>query len=154
MQWYEVEKSADGISFSKAASVAAKAGITNAYNWFDFNVIKGVNYYRIKAISLNGETKYSAVVVVKLGSNASVNIYPNPVTGSQVNLQFNNLSKGTYTLRLMSKTGQLIQKQTIEHAGGSSLQSIIINAGMASGMYQLEISNENGYKSLQTLLKQ
>jgi hypothetical protein len=54
----------------------------------------------------------------------------------------------------MSKTGQLIQKQTIEHAGGSSLQSIIINAGMASGMYQLEISNENGYKSLQTLLKQ
>ncbi len=53
---YEVEKSTDGIYFKLAGSVNAKvsgAG-TNSYGWFDFSPQNGDNYYRIKAIDIDG----------------------------------------------------------------------------------------------------
>jgi autotransporter-associated beta strand protein len=141
MQQYEVEKSANGTNFVKVNITAAKSGTTNSYNFFDATPFSGANYYRIKAISLNGEVKYSSIVVVRLNTKGTkVTLYPNPVKGSTIQLQLSNLEKGNYSVTLFNQLGQQVMSKTINHNGGSSNQTIEIGT-LASGVYELRLSN-------------
>ncbi len=141
MQQYEVEKSANGTSFTKVNATAAKSGTRNSYNWFDANPTIGANYYRIKAISLNGDVKYSSLVVVKLNSKgSSLTVYPNPIKGNSVQLQLSNVEKGNYSVTLFNQLGQQVMNKTINHIGGSSNQSIALG-NIAAGIYELRLSN-------------
>jgi hypothetical protein len=141
MQQYEVEKSANGTNFVKVNTTAAKSGTTNSYNWFDATPFIGANYYRIKAISLNGDIKYSSIVVVRLNTKGTkVTLYPNPVKGSTIQLQLSDLEKGNYSVTLFNQLGQQVMSKTINHNGGSSNQTIEIG-NIASGVYELRLSN-------------
>ncbi len=141
MQQYEVEKSANGTNFVKVNTTAAKSGTTNSYNWFDATPFSGANYYRIKAISLNGEVKYSSIVVVRLNTKGTkITLYPNPVKGSTIQLQLSNLEKGNYSVTLFNQLGQQVMSKTINHNGGSSNQTIEIGT-IAGGVYELRLSN-------------
>jgi hypothetical protein len=141
MQQYEVEKSANGFSYTKANTTAAKSGTRNSYSWFDVNPINGANYYRIKAISLNGEVKYSSIVVVRLNNKvAQLTLYPNPVTGNTLQLQLTNMEKGNYNVTLFNQLGQQVMNRIINHIGGSSNQSVSLGT-LAAGLYELRLSN-------------
>jgi hypothetical protein len=141
MKHYIVEKSAYGNSFSNVATVMPKSGSTNKYVWFDAIPNNGPNYYRIKAISQNGEIKYSSIVVVKLNSKGStVAIYPNPVKASTIQLSLSNMEKGNYSINLFNQLGQQIWTRQISHNGGSSNQTIQLG-NIASGVYKIRITN-------------
>lgn len=139
---YEVEKSLNSQQFTKSASVAAKNnGTTTTYDWFDANANSGNNFYRIKSISKSGEVKYSQVVRVNLSKDGNViTIYPNPLKGNTLTLYL-NLDKGQYIITLTNKTGQQVYKQTIDHPGGSATQTLQLATKLATGVYQLQVSN-------------
>jgi hypothetical protein len=138
---YEVEKSANGTNFSKINTAASKSGTNNAYNFFDQSPISGANYYRIKMIPLNGEVKYSNIVVVKLNSKGtSLVVYPNPVLDNSVQLQLSNWEKGNYNMTLFNQFGQQVLNRTINHIGGSSTQTVALGT-LAAGVYELRLSN-------------
>lgn len=144
---YEVETSTNGRSFTKAATVTAKGNNNSsvAYTWLDANAVNGVNYYRIKSTGLNGDVKYTSVVSVKIGKGgAEVSTYPNPVKGNTVSVQFSNMEKGSYTLRLFNVAGQVVMSRTIQHFGGSASEQLTLPEGIATGNYQLEV---NGSKN-------
>ncbi len=137
---YDVEESTDGRTFTKSTTVTATGN--NNYSWFDANVNSGDNFYRIKSTDRNGTVKYSLVVNVKLGRGKNeFTVYPNPVKEGKLNLQLGNVDKGQYSLRLYNSIGQEVMSQTLTHAGGSATQSITLAAGMAKGVYRLQISN-------------
>jgi ELWxxDGT repeat protein len=141
MLHYEVEKSTNGSNFAKVNTTAAKSGAANTYNYFDATPNNGANYYRIKAISLNGEVKYSSIVVVRLNSKSSnITLYPNPVKGSTIQLQVSNVEKGNYSVTLFNQLGQQVMNKTINHIGGSSNQTVELGI-LASGVYELRLSN-------------
>jgi autotransporter-associated beta strand protein len=141
MQQYEVEKSANGTSFSKVNTTAAKSGTTNSYNYFDATPINGANYYRIKAISLNGDVKYSAIVVVRLGDKGTtLSVYPNPVKGNTISIALNGLNKGNYTLSVFNQLGQQVLNRVISHNGGVATQTIDLGK-LSAGLYELRLSN-------------
>jgi hypothetical protein len=154
---YEVENSTDGMQFKKMATVTANNAASNHYTTVDVNPLAGNHYYRIKIREQNGSYSYSQIVRVTIGTKGGpeqIVVYPNPVTGSQVNVQLINVKQGMYTLRLIDKQGKVLQQQQLDHGGGSSTQSIIINKGMGNGSYQLELSDGKGFVSVQTILKQ
>ncbi len=139
---YEVEESNDGINFTKATELKANNASTNNYNWFDATVVNGDNFYRIKAVEKNGAIKFSNVVKVKIGSKVSdFSVYPNPVKGGVVSLQFSNIEKGNYTVKVYNNIGQEVFAKNINHNGGSSSQSINIGTHIPAGKYNLQISN-------------
>ncbi len=141
MQQYEVEKSANGTNFVKVNTTAAKSGTTNSYNFFDATPFSGANYYRIKAISLNGDVKYSSIVVVRLNTKGTkVTLYPNPVKGENINLELTGLAKGNYNVSLFNQLGQQVLNRTITHNGTNATQTINIGS-IASGVYELRLSN-------------
>ncbi|MFY7901050.1 MAG: T9SS type A sorting domain-containing protein, partial [Chitinophagaceae bacterium] len=143
MSSYEVEKSIDGNSFSKATTVAAKnvSVSTNNYSWYDAQVNQGNNYYRIKAVEKNGKYQYTQIVKVYIGSKApSFTVYPNPVIGKTVRLQLSNVEMGVYTVRIFNSLGQEVASQSINHNGGSIIETIPLGK-IAAGNYSMQIMN-------------
>lgn len=140
MLQYEVERSADGIHFSKVAVQPAISGNTHTYSWVDEHVLTGNNFYRIRCIGITGGIGYSTTINVKMGSTISdINIYPNPVTNNIITLQFTGMQKGTYNLRLLSSMGQALFTTTINNTSSNSSQTVMPPRNLAKGNYYLEI---------------
>ena len=147
---YETQKSIDGNGFTNLSVTAATAngGHSASYLVTDTHPVEGYNYYRIKSVDLNGKTAYSNIVKVMMGSDKQeISVYPNPVVNGIINLQLNNQPQGQYGLRLLNKSGQLIIQKQIQHAGGSSTETISLDKYAPHGIYQLEITKPDGSKS-------
>jgi hypothetical protein len=84
---FEVEKSYDGINYSEAGLVFAY-GNTNRNTTYTFSdnvsaVQRGVLYYRLRSVDMDGKSQLSEVRIIRLGKQAEtvvVLIYPNPVS--------------------------------------------------------------------------
>ncbi len=140
---YEIEKSADGVQFTKAGTVNARGNnnSTISYDWFDASPVNGMNYYRIKAIDINTAAKFSQVVNVIIGAGKTeISVYPNPVVGNNISLQLNSLPRGQYTIQLFNNLGQQVYQRKIEHLGGSATQTLNFEKVMSKGVYQLQLS--------------
>jgi len=80
--YFDVERSINGTSFIKIDSIKA-AGTSNtllSYASTDSKPIKGINFYRLKQVDLDGRFSYSPISIVKFGTNVSPLVYPNPVS--------------------------------------------------------------------------
>jgi hypothetical protein len=78
---FELER-CDGIEgFERIATIAGKINSTvfNSYTFVDEFPLKGLNYYRLKQVDVDGSFKYSKIIVVNMERrlNTSV-VYPNP----------------------------------------------------------------------------
>lgn len=141
---YELERSADAASFIKINTTAAKNISNSKYTVFDNSPLQGLNYYRIKSISMNGDVKYTAIVKVNMSKQAttSLHVYPNPVKNHVINLSLNNIEKGSYVISLINNTGLQVTNKTIIHNGENSTQSIYIPGNLAKGIYLLKLSGK------------
>jgi hypothetical protein len=139
---YEVEKSNNGANFYPISfkSPLLNQGGSAKYEVEDANPFQGNNYYRIKTISANGAIAFSPVakVFVENGKQGII-VYPNPVNGGTINLQFVNQLQGTYEILILNEMGQKITQKQISFAGGSGTEPIKWDNNPAHGMYQLEV---------------
>jgi hypothetical protein len=152
---YEVEHSADGINFSKVNTTNASANGAAVYNYsFSHNKpVLGQNFYHVKSVAANAEARFSQLAKVQIGKGKSgISVYPNPVVNGQVSLQLDNQNEGLYTVRIMSKTGQVMYSQYVNHAGGSSNQQLRLPNTFANGTYTMEVLSADGQKSIQNLI--
>ncbi|MBL0357018.1 MAG: Ig-like domain-containing protein [Chitinophagaceae bacterium] len=146
---YEVEKSADGVHFTK---VHIENNVLNgdrsaAYRWVDKDPIKGINYYRIRSKGQDGTYKNSPVVKVMYEKrDGYITLYPNPITGSSLNLYFVNQAAGDYTVRLLSNTGQLIAVKKIKHIETTIAEPFQTEQELLHGNYLIEILRPDGTK--------
>ncbi|TAH04678.1 MAG: hypothetical protein EAZ15_00770 [Sphingobacteriales bacterium] len=118
-QGFDIERSTDGLIFSKIAYVKGN-GTTNVphnYSFNDANLISQTQYlyYRLKQVDNNGEFEYSNIVSVKIPqlNNATFSIYPNPVTAKQFNVKLAGLPKGNYQISITNMAGINVKKATI-----------------------------------------
>jgi hypothetical protein len=140
---YEVERSTDGTHFTKSGAVVA--GGTSLYNWLDAYPLTGDNFYRIKSIGNRGAVQYSRIVKVSsVKGKTGFTVYPNPSTDGNLALQLSNLPAGMYTVKLTNSIGQLMCKELINHAGGTSTNSIHPATQLISGNYQVEVIDITG----------
>lgn len=151
MAKYEIEKSTDGRNFSKAGAQNAVGanGASVTYNWLDIMPVSGDNFYRIKSIGLAGDVKYSSIVKVKMGKGEpAITVYPNPVVNHTVSVEFANMDKGLYTVRLVNAIGQVLMSKQINHAGGNATQTMVLDNAVTKGSYQLEVIKTDGSKQV------
>lgn len=137
IECYDVEKSIDGIKFSKIYSM-----ITNGrkqYDWLDQNINSSNNFYRIKINYNTKEFQYSSIINIKSGSriNNLISIV-NPTINKKLTLQFENLDEDVYSLVVSNQLGQLVHQRSILHSGGSSTFQIDLN-NLITGVYTIQI---------------
>lgn len=142
---YEVERSADGIHFTKVNTTNALGNTTNTYTWLDVNATAGDNFYRIKSIGKDGTVFYSKIIKVNYNDAAvGFTVYPNPTTDGKIGVSLTNAPKGQYAFKVLNNLGQLLQTKNINHAGGSSL--ISLQTLTAKGVYHVEITKPDKTK--------
>jgi len=146
---YEIERSTDGASFSYLATQAASGnnGSNATYTYTDINPKAGDNFYRVRSVGVGGDVKYSSIVKVNIAkTNAGINVYPNPVVGATMGLQFNNIDKGNYNISMFNSMGQKVFGSTLQHTGGNATKMIELPAAMAPGVYEVLISGGDNVK--------
>lgn len=140
---YVVERSNDGMNFTAIGSVTAKNSLdATSYTFFDAAPAAGNNYYRLKSVDIDGKASYSSIVKVNLDkATAGFTVYPNPVRNGSVSFQSADLAKGSYTVKVISVSGQQMMAQQFNHNGGAISQSVQLPQSVKTGIYTLLIEN-------------
>ncbi len=135
---FDLERSPDGIQYTRIHSVPGNERST-LYQWKDKQLLKGLNYYRLKMVGANGEYSYSRVVIFR-NNNAGLlvsSVFPNPVTGEA---EIRIISERDRLTRWMitDGTGRLWQTRFVFIKKG--YQSVQLDfSALPASMYQLQI---------------
>ncbi len=135
---FEIEKSLDGASFEKIGTVAAKGEnslINTTYHFSDGEAPAKLQYYRLKMIDRDGQYTYSPVQRVSSAAKSEGTwLYPNPVQGGHITIQFTQLPWGGTSYNLMNSLGHSVQKGLLRNR----TQALNIE-GLAKGIYLLQL---------------
>lgn len=79
-------------------------------------------------------------------------IYPNPVQqGGQLSLEFRNRAAGKYTVTVFNLLGMQVQQGVVTHGGGTAVQTLRLNSGLAAGNYVVEVTDDKGNRMQQKI---
>lgn len=154
MDTYEIQFSADGISFDAVGSQTPTANNSGNvyYNYTHANVPGNKIWYRIMGTAASGYKIYSNTISldamnVMNDNTASITVYPNPISDGNININFKNKKNGNYDLRIINSAAQVIYHEKVTVNNSNFVKHITINA--APGSYQCILVDEN--KSTETL---
>jgi hypothetical protein len=140
---YEVDRSSDGVNFTKIAVLPNNADQTN-YSFVDANAGAGTHYYRVLETDQDGKSIYSKVVSATIGGgDFSVAVLNNPAVGkTDAQLQINAVSSGVAYIELWSLGGARISLQQEAIGTGTTTISIPMS-NLAPGSYVVKVMVNN-----------
>lgn len=141
---FEVQRSTDGINFT-VLSVLNSAGNSNSIKSYQFNDntanITAIHYYyRLKMVDINGNFKYSDIVLIKTSRVVDVTLYPNP-SQDKVILNITDKALLKTTVSLSDINGKLLQNVVINQTA-----TTINISNYSTGIYILRFINGQSVK--------
>jgi trimeric autotransporter adhesin len=137
-KYFEVQRSVDGVNFSKIGTVNA-AGNSNSerrYTLVDKS-LSAVNYYRVKMVDADNSSKMSEVRILRNENiNQRIYVLTNPFA-DHIDLRFAQLPKGNVNLRLVDLNGKLISKTSYSNVGYTLSYNKVGNI-LTTGVYVLQ----------------
>lgn len=151
LSYFAVQRSTDGVHFATLGKVAAKGMETqNSYSFTDPNINRlGVQkiWYRLAEYSTNGETVYSRVVVLPLGSGPSVSVFPNPVHNTFS--LYSSASLPDAVISISEAGGRLLYRTRRNLAAGSN--TVIDVSAFSKGVYLLSLHSSAGTQTMKLI---
>jgi len=144
-QYFQVERSEDGILFNSIGTVPAVGdnGKPNDYSFDDplSNTNAVLVYYRLRMVDADGKYAYSNVVVLRLDGSVtlkSCTIYPNPFT-SRINLTITSDKETSVIIRINGENGQRLINRIVTIQKGEN--SIVLDDldNLRAGIVLMEI---------------
>lgn len=138
--YFIVEKSIDGIEYQSMGRVNAH-GIASTYFIHDAQPHLGLNYYRLKVVSLDGNIAYSKVVTVFNNSSKdfSINAFPNPVQQS-LSISINGNIGNNATIEVVDVFGKILMQQAVQ-SNNEQIDCSMLPVGLYLLRYNDEINN-------------
>ncbi len=135
-QSFVVERSADGVMFNEIGSKAAAGNYAGemAYAFTDVSPVRGLNYYRLRMMDINGLFTYSEVKSLNFGETASIIITPNPA----MDKLFVKGISAPVKVQVLDMAGKLLQINNV-----ASQNEAVDISGLASAVYVVQVI-ENG----------
>ncbi|MBL0155145.1 MAG: T9SS type A sorting domain-containing protein [Chitinophagaceae bacterium] len=107
-RFYWVEHSLNGLAWNVVATVNLYDELNDDYHYSFVHQTpaKGVNYYRLMQMEVNGRSGFTASVSVNYNNRVTSDfyVYPNPVTGGTLQLKLKNDAP----VYLMNQSGQIL----------------------------------------------
>ncbi len=152
---FEIEKSADGISFTKIGMENGAGNSTNtlAYKFTDPEIEPGTIYYRLRQVDFDGTNTLSDVVAVKREniSGQFAFTYPNPVS-DQLYVTFTKENELPALLEIFDVYGKKVFAKTIP-SGVTTEKVDLKQSVLTPGIYQLRISDYGNFYNCKFLKK-
>ena len=140
--YYEVEKSRDGMNWQVLTTVEAAGNSTQLLNYgtTDAHAMEGNNYYRLTQVDIDGTSKTYDVINVSCSgtSKGYFTAYPNPSTGTFQVILNDKQMVGTGQLRVKDTKGSELLNRTIEVKPGINMFSVT-DLNLAPGVYYIQI---------------
>lgn len=154
---FEVERSKDGESFESLAQIVGNGSteLFHSYEWTDEDPYRGLSYYRLKQVDIDGAVHYHPKVAVRLLQDHDLityKAYPNPAV-DHFNVEINSVSATKGELRIVNKQGQLILSKKVEVVAGSS-KHLIQCSSLSTGVYIVQFQSAIGENFSFHLVKQ
>ncbi|CAN5575528.1 hypothetical protein BH11BAC2_BH11BAC2_16810 [soil metagenome] len=143
--YYEIQRSANGLDFVPIGKVNA-AGESNVllnYRFTDNLPLKGINYYRLKQIDLDGAFTYTDTRAVRFAVVGEVSIYPNPSVNGRLNVVIPEAFSGNWVVQMFDLTGKMVFTQTGNSLDSKSFQ-IDAQEVLQAGIYSFHLISDNG----------
>ena len=144
LKQYEIEKSMNGITFTKAGIVMAANNINGAsYVFNDPENTTSLEYYRLKLVSrLNNQDSYSKIIML-FNQDASFKVAAvNPFVNS-ITLDIFLPADGAVVFNLYDLFGETVFKKTLQPGKGNSKVNLENMNRLPPGMYILRTSFNN-----------
>jgi hypothetical protein len=141
---YDVERSADGKTFTKFGSVVAKGNKGEQqlrYEYTDPSPFTGSTFYRLKINESNNTSYYSRVIRVELNNAATLNVYPNPAS-DKVTIDFSSTETKKLSFRLLDVQGRVIEVKEVSAVPGMNKVEWNVSA-LAAATYYLQLDGIN-----------
>lgn len=141
---FEIERSYDGVNFTK---VAVKAAAGNSASDISYQYTDAINYnyqivyYRIKTVDADAKSSYSKIIPLRLsgGSIKDLAVFPNPFS-SDIKLKVNSVSDSKGVLRITNLLGQVVYNTNVSLQKGENI--LVLSDGLDklnSGLMVLEL---------------
>jgi hypothetical protein len=139
--YFSVQYSTDGRNFESVGYVEGNgtSAAAHQYSFTHKDPAGGKVYYRLKQVDYDNTSAYSKVIVLETKTKASLplRVYPNPTTGQEVNLQFEQVKSEKITVMLTDLNGRMILKQTADAA--RTVKVNLQGANLKPGIYILNV---------------
>jgi hypothetical protein len=149
-QGFEIEKSADGISFNNIGFVPGFGTTTEpkSYSYTDQSVDNGTNYYRLKQIDFDGSFTYSSTAEVEMSLPIMFSLeqnYPNPFNPS-TSIQFSLPVDAQVKINVYNLVGENVAEIVSGNFAAGTHKVNFDAASMTSGIYfyQIDATGNDG----------
>jgi hypothetical protein len=135
---FEIERSKDGKNFEKIGTVngAGNSKVKREYNYTDRDMQKGVVYYRLRQVDLNGEFEVFQIQAVKMNAAEIKTVAPNPFR-DRFEMQYELASNSSVTIEIFRMTGEKVYTETVSGNTGINVYRYTNGANLAAGTYIL-----------------
>ncbi len=146
-EYFNLERSFDGDVFKTINRVegygVGSTTETRYYSYLDGEVCKGIVYYRLKQVDIDGHFSYSDVIAVNCNkSNTDVAVYPNPANFS-ITYTFFEETDGNVTMEVLDMVGKIVLQETHDvKRGYNTIESSVNN--LSTGVYYLKLIRPDG----------
>jgi hypothetical protein len=140
--YFSVERSPDGVSFSTIGSLPGSQGevARTNYTFTDQDPLSGVNYYRVRQVDVDGQYSFSNIALGLVDEISSILVYPNPVKDI---LYITGVYKPEEVITIHNAFGGLVYR-------GPAANGEILLSDFPSGIYVLKIGNQQPVKILKS----
>lgn len=142
---FEIERSVDGLNFSKMGEVIGNGttALAKNYSYPDalINVSSKILYYRLRIVDIDAKSTFSQIVALRLDGSivlSGLTVYPNPFT-SNIKLQLQSSKEESSSVRLINMNGQEVVKRNVILAPGQNIVIIKDLESVAPGIYMMEL---------------
>ncbi|MGG7665527.1 T9SS type A sorting domain-containing protein [Dyadobacter sp. BHUBP1] len=138
---FEIERSINASDWTKIGFVASQSSETGSasrldYDFTDASTRKGISYYRLKMVDLDGTFAYSQIRSLRVDGGDQLLVYPNPVADGK--LTIGPSAPGPYRVEVNNLAGACVMQLRLENQRQFDVR------GLARGMYILRIISVSG----------
>lgn len=141
-----IERSSDGKTYKSIGQVAAvgNSNTTQHYSFADQSPFTSANnFYRLLIQDVDGNTKYSKILIIKFGGELTANmqLFPNPVKDI-LQIQIPSGLNGIISLQIIDIGGRVIRNNNFA-SDGNALNTSIDVSNLQKGLYILKAQAGN-----------
>lgn len=139
---FNIERSRDGATFTNVGLVkaAGNSSVEQRYAFVDETTLGGVNYYRIKAVDMDGKSQYSKVQSLNFTKPITAKTFPNPLK-DDLSLEIDvDRNAGEVFIEIFNAVGKQVYQKKIQ-ADKDNLNLIVPTSDLPVGAYLIRLKS-------------
>jgi len=139
VDYFEIQRSGDGLNFQDIDSVESKMKITTndyqlQYSYKDTHPLMGTSYYRVKVVGKNGNINQTPVVQINNSAVEGTRIYPTLIQNNTVFIETNKNLRGA-KIEFFDLTGKKISETNWETLADRQMVQVSKSGILPTGTY-------------------